>query len=87
MTEIQTLPGVSWWHVIVQLERQQYTHGQIAASIGSTRGTVEGWKNKNAEPAHEDGERLVLLWLAVTGKSRDELPRRTSNILSAASFR
>lgn len=87
MTDIQTLPGVSWWHVIVRLERAGYTHAQMAAAIGSTRGTVEGWKNKNAEPAHEDGERLIALWRIVTGQPRDELPVKQGDVLSAAAFR
>lgn len=87
MTDIQTLPGVSWWHVIVEMERNGYTHGQIAAAIGSARSTIEGWKNKHAEPRHEDGDRLIALWRVVTGKPMDELPRKAGAILSAASFR
>ena len=40
MAEIQTLPGVSWWHLIVEMERHGYTHGQIAAAIGSAGGVL-----------------------------------------------
>lgn len=87
MTEIQTLPGVSWWHVIVQLERHGYTHGQVAAAIGGARSTVQDWKNRDAEPGHVDGERLIALWRVVTGKARDDLPLKIEAVLSAASFR
>lgn len=79
--------GVSWWHVIVTLERHGYTHPAIASAIGSSRGTVEGWKNKQARPRHEDGERLLALWRIVTGKTRDDVPVMTSDILSAAQVR
>lgn len=87
MTEIATLPGVSWWHVIVTLERHGYTHGQIAAAIGGARTTVQGWKNQDAEPGHVDGERLIALWRVVTGQPREELPLKAGAVLSAASFR
>lgn len=83
----RVLPSVSWWHVITELERHGYTHPAIAAAIGSSKSTVEGWKNRNAEPAHVDGERLCALWRIVTGKPRDEVPVRSEDILSAASFR
>lgn len=81
------LPSVSWWHVIVMLERHGYTHGAIAASIGSSRSTVEGWKNKNASPRHEDGESLIDLWCAVMQQGREGLPLRTGHTLSAAQLR
>lgn len=87
MTGIKSLPGVWWWRVIIDLERHQYTHQMIAAAIGGTRGAVEGWKNKDAEPRHEDGERLCALWRMVTGRPKEEIPRKVEQVLSAASFR
>lgn len=78
---------VSWWHVIVSLERHGYTHGAIASAIGSARTTVEGWKNSNASPRHEDGERLIHLWCVVMQSDRDALPLRTDQTLSAAQLR
>lgn len=80
-------PGVSWWHVIVDLERGGYTHAAIGAAIGLSRTGVEGWKNRGAEPGHEDGERLIALWRVVTGRPREELPRKLDQILSAAAVR
>lgn len=80
-------PPVSWWQVIVDLERQGYTHVAIATAIGSARGTVEGWKNKHAQPRHEDGERLIALWCVVSGQSRVDLPVRRQSIRSVAQTR
>ena len=80
-------PGISWWHVIVMIEKHGYTHSAIGAAIGASRGAVEGWKNKYYEPAHEQGERLIALWRVVTGQPRDELPRKVGQVLSAADFR
>lgn len=85
--KIDDMPGVSWWHVIVMMERSGYTHAAVAAAIGVGRTTVEGWKNRDAEPGHVDGERMIALWRVVTGQSRDELPLKASHILSAACFR
>lgn len=84
---IQSLPGVSWWHVIVRMEASGYTHAAIAAAVGVSRQSVESWKNRDIEPAHEIGERMIALWRVVTGRPREEIPRRVQDILSAASFR
>lgn len=78
----RSLP-VSWWHVIVSLERHGYTNGAIAAAIGSSRGAVQDWKNRGARPRHDDGENLIDLWITVTGNSREAVPRQ-QGYLSAA---
>lgn len=84
---MSSAPGVSWWHVIVELERGGYTHAATGAAVGVSRTAVESWKNRNVEPGHDYGERLVSLWRVVTGRARDDLPRKLDQILSAASFR
>ena len=84
---IASIPGINWWAVIVDLERGGYTHAAIGAAIGLSRTGVEGWKNRGAEPGHEDGERLIALWRVVTGRPREELPRKLDQILSAAAVR
>jgi len=71
-------PGVSWWKVIVDLERAGFYHGQIAAAIGARRTTVLGWKNHEAAPRYEDGERLIALWRVATGLTAEQVPRKTS---------
>ncbi|WP_295539249.1 hypothetical protein [uncultured Pseudacidovorax sp.] len=78
---------VSWWHIVVDLERHGYTHALIAAAVDVGRSTVQGWKNLDATPRHDDGERLIALWLDVTKRTRDDLPRRATDILSAAALR
>ena len=87
MTKIPDTPGVSWWHVIVVLEKSGYTHAAIGAAIGMSRQSVVSWKNEYVEPNHETGERLIALWRVVTGRPREELPVMASQILSAADFR
>lgn len=78
----KTLP-VSWWHIVVDLERHGHAHAAIAEAIGSTRGAVENWKNREARPSHHHGERLIDLWKGVTEKGHEDLPRRPG-IVSAA---
>ena len=87
MSIIPDTPGVSWWHVIVTLERHGYTHGQIAAAVGLSRSSVDAWKNRSCEPGHVDGERVIALWRVVTGRPREDLPRKLEDVLSAAEFR
>lgn len=85
-TRARTAPRstVSWWHVVVSLERHGYTQSAIAAAIDSKRTTVLNWKNNGASPRHEDGERLIELWCAVMFKERNDLPMQVGHTLSAA---
>lgn len=82
-----TVPGVFWWRVITDLERGGYSHAAIGAAIGLSRTGIEGWKNRNVEPRHEDGERLIALWQIVTGLARSDLPLQTERTFSAAKMR
>ena len=65
---------VDWFRVIVDLERCGYRHADMAASIGSAKSTLVGWK-KGSRPSYDEGERLIELWCSVTAKSRDSVPR------------
>jgi hypothetical protein len=85
--DLSRMPGVDWWAVIVDLERRGYTHAATGAAIGMSRTAVEGWKNRGAEPGHEDGERLIALWRVATGQTAEHLPRKLEQILSAAAVR
>lgn len=80
-------PGVHWWAVIVDMEKRGYTHAAMGAAVGASRTAVESWKNRDNEPGHDIGERLCALWRVVTGRPREELPRKVGGVLSAASFR
>lgn len=87
MTEHAAIAGILWWRAIVDLEQRGYSHAAIGAAIDVGRATVERWKNGFVEPRHEDGERLISLWCAVMAVTRDHLPRKTEQVLSAAAFR
>jgi hypothetical protein len=69
------------------MERNGYTHAAVGAAIGVGRSTVQDWKNRDAEPGHVDGERMIALWRVVTGRPREDIPLKVSQILSAAAFR
>ena len=78
----KTLP-VSWWHIVMELERHGHTHAAIADAIDGNRSTVENWKNRGARPSHHHGERLIDLWKGVTGKSHEDLPRQPGFVSAA----
>ena len=80
-------PPVSWWHLIVELERHGYSCRLVGDVVGRGTATVNGWKNLDAEPKHVDGVSLIELWAAVTGKGEQDLPRKTCSVLSAAAFK
>lgn len=46
------------------------TSRRIGEIVGTSHTAVQGWKNHGKEPGHYTGERLVMLWCAVTGNHR-----------------
>ena len=64
---VATDEKINWFRVIVDLcNLHGYTHKSIAIAVGSEKNTVRGWK-MGATPRYEDGERLIALWVQVTG--------------------
>lgn len=65
---------IDWSRVIADLVQRGFTVASIAASIAVPPTTVGGWRNADAEPHYESGERLVILWCNATRLERSELP-------------
>lgn len=65
---------IDWFRVLADLNYQGLRSQQIADRIQVARTTVVGWK-QGAEPKHADGETLLELWVAITGKPRKYAPR------------
>jgi len=63
---------INWFRIITDLcSSHGYTHQDIATVIrGVSRSTVQGWK-QGATPRYEEGQRLIDLWIQVTGKSQE----------------
>lgn len=75
MIRIETDPfRVDWFAVLTDLKRCGLASLQAARQIEVPHSTVMGWK-EGSEPKHADGERLIDLWIAVTGRNRHQLPR------------
>lgn len=64
---------IDWFRVITDLERASYSHTSIASVCGVAKRTIGGWK-QGSEPRYSDGDRLLLLWSAVTRKGREAAP-------------
>lgn len=70
---LQTTTRVDWFGVLTDLNRRGLTTVTIAQLVTAPRATVLGWK-QGAEPNHADGERLVGLWVRITGNARESVP-------------
>jgi len=57
-----TATRVNWWQVIVDLGKANLSLADIAAATGIPKSTLDQYKNRNSEPKHADGERLLSLW-------------------------
>ena len=72
---------VDWWRVITELLEQGHTTRGIAQTLNKPRSGVSMLRNGFVgQPKHSDGENLIDLWMKATGKSRDDLPRRTHEL-------
>jgi len=66
---------IDWFRLIVELcTVHGYTHALIAMSVGAGKSTVQGWK-QGANPRWDEGERLIALWVMVTGNGRENVHR------------
>lgn len=75
MRRLATEPErVDWFQVLVDLGRCGVPASSAAAAIGIPKSTVQGWK-QGAEPKFTDGEKLVALWVGITGKAAVDVPR------------
>jgi len=74
---------ISWFRLFAELKANGWSLYRIVGHLGVSKSTLIGWK-MGVEPKHADGERLIELWLEVTGKHRGELPseRRYPNAYS-----
>jgi len=74
---------VNWFLLFAQLKEKGWSLYRIVGHLDVPKTTLLGWK-MGVEPKHADGERLIQLWLEVTGLQRAELPieRRYPNAYS-----
>lgn len=64
---------IDWFMVINDLCRLGFQSQRIADRVGVAKSTLLGWK-QGAEPKHSEGDRLLCLWVEITGKHRDDAP-------------
>lgn len=74
---------ISWFRLFSEMKEKGWSLYRIRDRLDVSKSTLIGWK-MGVEPRHADGERLILLWIEVTGKQRNELPieRRYPNAYS-----
>jgi len=66
---------IDWFQVLTDLARAGVPVSAVAPAIRVPKSTILGWK-QGAEPKFTDGERLVALWLGITARTVEQLPRQ-----------
>lgn len=69
------LTRVHWFRLLAELLKAGKPLTAVARDTGLPVSTVQGWWYEHSEPTHFRGEVLISYWMAVTGKSRDSVPR------------
>lgn len=65
---------IDWFQVLTDLARAGVPVASVATAIRVPKSTILGWK-QGAEPKFTDGERLVALWVGLTARPAEQLPR------------
>lgn len=68
---------VHWFSVLRDLIYAGRSLRNIARQVKLSRSQVARLYNEGTEPKFEAGERLLRLWMVVTGKKEEEIPRRS----------
>jgi len=63
---------VNWAMVVADLQRHGHTLRQVAYTIDVDHSTLS--KTRYSDMRHATGERLISLWMNVTGEPREALP-------------
>ena len=66
-------PRTDWFRVLVDLQHGGFSNTDVADYLGVPQSTLRGWK-EGSEPRHHDGQRLLELWQAITGRGYEERP-------------
>ncbi|QDY47289.1 hypothetical protein DUW70_01420 [Stenotrophomonas maltophilia] len=75
MVRTEAVEGrIDWFRLLDELARAGVPVSSVAQHMSVPRSTILGWK-QGAEPKYRDGELLLDLWMAMTGRSRHEAPR------------
>ncbi len=68
---------VHWFSVLRDLIYKGRSLRRIAKDLQLSRSQVARLYNEGTEPKFEVGERLLRLWMSVTNKTEEEIPRRS----------
>ena len=68
---------VHWFSVLRDLIYAGRSLRHIARQVNLSRSQIARMYNEGTEPKFEAGERLLCLWMTVTGKTEAEIPRRS----------
>ncbi len=76
MTRPHRLPDINpvcWAAVLADLCGGRQSSHVIARTLDIPRSTLRGWLD-GAQPGHAEGERVLALWMQITGKPRELIP-------------
>lgn len=65
---------VDWPEVLNDLVAAGKTLDALGKAIGANADRLKKWRDIECQPRHDDGERLLAVWCAVTGKARADAP-------------
>lgn len=84
MVRLTFPPPVDFQRLLLDLQHLGMKGPEIQAASGIRRGALGEYKTAACRPPYDKGEALIRVWCLRTGRARDQVPRRTSETVSAA---
>lgn len=76
---------VDWFRVFVDLKRGGLSFAAVEHRLSIPDSTLKRYANNLNEPRHTEGEQIISLWIEVTHRQRDDLPKQVRTISAAKS--
>jgi hypothetical protein len=68
-------PRIDWFRVLTDLDRAGYSGRMVSATLGIPYTTLKAWLYNGSDPRFQDGEAVVGLWIRVTQRAMEDVPR------------
>lgn len=63
-----------WFRLLTDLKERGWSLQAVALVTGTPISSLDRYRNAGAQPRHDVGDRLIVLWCGATGNTRDVVP-------------
>lgn len=68
-----------WFRLLTDLKDRGWSLQAVALVTGVPVSSLDRYRNAGAQPRHDVGDRLIVLWCGATGRTRDLVPAQETS--------